>query len=82
MRKLNEAGIPCGVLMAPIIPFISDDDETMERTISAIAESGATHVTPIVLHLRPGRKPGGEKGAAYDRRPPEHPAYFIFHDRL
>jgi DNA repair photolyase len=54
VRKLNEAGIPCGVLMAPIIPFISDDDESLERTIAAVAESGATHVTPIVLHLRKG----------------------------
>lgn len=54
VRKLNDAGIPCGVLMAPIIPFISDTDEAMERTVRAIAESGATHVSPIVLHLRKG----------------------------
>ncbi|HEV3474360.1 MAG TPA: Rv2578c family radical SAM protein [Actinomycetota bacterium] len=54
VRKLNEAGIPCGVLMAPIIPFISDDDGSLERTVKAIAESGATHVSPIVLHLRKG----------------------------
>jgi DNA repair photolyase len=54
VRKLNEAGIPCGVLMAPIIPFISDTDEAMERTVRAIAASGATHVSPIVLHLRKG----------------------------
>jgi DNA repair photolyase len=54
VRKLNEAGIPCGVLMAPIIPFISDTDELMETTVRAIAEAGATHVTPIVLHLRKG----------------------------
>jgi DNA repair photolyase len=54
VRKLNEAGIPCGVLMAPIIPFISDTDEMLERTVRAIADSGATHVSPIVLHLRKG----------------------------
>jgi DNA repair photolyase len=54
VRKLNEAGIPCGVLMAPIIPFISDTDEMMERTVKAIAEAGATHISPIVLHLRKG----------------------------
>ena len=54
VRKLNEAGIPCGVLMAPIIPFISDTDEMMERTVRAIAQSGATHISPIVLHLRKG----------------------------
>jgi DNA repair photolyase len=54
VRKLNEACIPCGVLMAPIVPFISDTDEMMERTVKAIAEAGATHVSPIVLHLRKG----------------------------
>lgn len=54
VRKLNEAGVPCGVLMAPIIPGLSDSDEAMEETVRAIAATGATHVTPIVLHLRKG----------------------------
>jgi len=54
--KLNEAGVPCGVLMAPILPGISDAPEQLEETVKAIAEAGATHITPIVLHLRPGVK--------------------------
>jgi DNA repair photolyase len=54
VQRLNEAGIPCGVLMAPIIPFISDTDEMMERTVRAIADAGATHISPIALHLRKG----------------------------
>jgi DNA repair photolyase len=54
IRRLTDAGIPCGVLMAPIVPFISDTEEMMERTVKAIAESGATHISPIVLHLRKG----------------------------
>jgi DNA repair photolyase len=54
VRALNDAGVPCGVLMAPIIPFISDDDAHLELTVRAIAASGATHVAPIVLHLRKG----------------------------
>ncbi len=56
VRKLNEAGIPCGVLMAPILPFLADDDEHLEETVEAIAAAGATHVSPIVLHLRPGAR--------------------------
>ena len=55
-RALNEAGIPCGVLMAPILPFLTDDDEHLEETIRAIAAAGATHVSPIALHLRPGAR--------------------------
>ncbi|MGH2677920.1 MAG: intein-containing Rv2578c family radical SAM protein [Actinomycetota bacterium] len=54
VRKLNNAGVRCGVLMAPILPFLSDDDEALEETVRAIAETGATHITPIVLHLRKG----------------------------
>ena len=54
--KLNEAGIGCGVLMAPIIPFLSDSLSQLEATVKAIAESGATHVAPIVLHLRKGAR--------------------------
>jgi DNA repair photolyase len=54
VRRLNEAGVPCGVLMAPVLPFLSDEDDALEETVAAIAESGATHVTPIVLHLRKG----------------------------
>ncbi|MGH2676316.1 MAG: Rv2578c family radical SAM protein, partial [Actinomycetota bacterium] len=54
VRTLNGAGVECGVLMAPIIPYLSDSDEAMERTVRAIAEAGATRVSPIVLHLRKG----------------------------
>jgi DNA repair photolyase len=54
VRRLNEAGVPCGVLMAPIVPFISDTEEMMERTVRAIADAGATHISPIALHLRKG----------------------------
>jgi DNA repair photolyase len=55
-RTLNEAGIPCGVLMAPIIPFLTDSPAQLRETVKAIAEAGATHIAPIVLHLRPGAR--------------------------
>jgi DNA repair photolyase len=56
VKMLNDAGIPCGVLMAPILPGISDRPEQLEATVKAAAAAGATHVTPITLHLRPGVK--------------------------
>jgi DNA repair photolyase len=55
-RTLNEAGIPCGVLMAPIIPFLTDSPQHLAATVQQIADTGATHVTPIVLHLRTGAR--------------------------
>ncbi|OEJ93619.1 Rv2578c family radical SAM protein [Streptomyces thermolilacinus] len=56
VRTLSEVGIGCGVLMAPVIPFLGDRPEQLRATVRAIAESGATSVTPLVLHLRPGAR--------------------------
>jgi DNA repair photolyase len=56
VRRLNEAGIPTGVLVAPIIPGWSDRHEQLEEVLSACLEAGATSVTPVALHLRPGVK--------------------------
>jgi DNA repair photolyase len=55
-RTLNDHGIPCGVLMAPVLPFLSDSPEQLRGTVRAIAGAGATSVTPLVLHLRPGAR--------------------------
>jgi DNA repair photolyase len=55
-RALAEAGIGCGVLMAPILPYLTDSDEQLEATVAAIAEAGADSITPITLHLRPGAR--------------------------
>lgn len=55
-RALNNAGVRCGVLMAPILPGLTDFPEQLASTIEAIAAAGAVHVTPIVLHLRPGAR--------------------------
>ncbi|MFG2603076.1 Rv2578c family radical SAM protein [Streptomyces sp. NPDC048514] len=56
VRTLGEHGIGCGVLMAPVIPFLSDDAAQLRATVRAIAAAGATSVTPLVLHLRPGAR--------------------------
>ncbi len=54
--ELNERGLRCGVLMGPVIPYLSDSPEALDRTVRQIAASGAAHVTPIVLHLRTGAR--------------------------
>ncbi|MFF5177313.1 intein-containing Rv2578c family radical SAM protein [Micromonospora sp. NPDC000316] len=56
VRALTDAGLPVGVLMAPILPGLSDSDESIDATVSAIAAAGATSVTPLALHLRPGAR--------------------------
>ncbi|WP_329168490.1 Rv2578c family radical SAM protein [Streptomyces sp. NBC_01267] len=56
VRTLTEGGIGCGVLMAPVIPFLGDHPDQLRATVRAVAASGATSVTPLVLHLRPGAR--------------------------
>ncbi|WP_329024835.1 Rv2578c family radical SAM protein [Streptomyces sp. NBC_00690] len=56
VRTLTDHGIACGVLMAPVIPFLGDHPDQLRATVRAIAEAGATSVTPLVLHLRPGAR--------------------------
>jgi DNA repair photolyase len=53
---LGEHGIGCGVLMGPIVPYLSDTPRQLEAAVRRIAEAGATSVSAIVLHLRPGAR--------------------------
>jgi DNA repair photolyase len=55
-RAVNDAGIECGVLMAPVLPYLTDSEDSLDATVRAIADAGATFVSPIVLHLRPGAR--------------------------
>jgi DNA repair photolyase len=54
VRTLTDAGIPTGILMAPILPGISDRPDQLREVVGAAIDAGATHVSPIMLHLRPG----------------------------
>jgi DNA repair photolyase len=56
VRRLRQAGISCGVLMAPILPRISDSPAQLRAVVQAAAEAGASHIVPITLHLRRGVK--------------------------
>ncbi|MFV2103338.1 intein-containing Rv2578c family radical SAM protein [Micromonospora sp. LOL_024] len=56
VRQFADAGFEVGVLMAPILPGLSDSDESIEATVAAIAAAGAASVTPLPLHLRPGAR--------------------------
>ena len=54
VARLNAAGVPCGVMIAPVLPGISDAPDQIEAVVKAAVEAGATSITPIMLHLRPG----------------------------
>jgi DNA repair photolyase len=40
--------------MAPVLPGISDHPDQLRAVVEAAIDAGATHVSPILLHLRPG----------------------------
>jgi DNA repair photolyase len=74
VRRVRAAGLPCGVLLAPILPHLTDSTEHLEALVAELAAAGATSIGGIVLHLRPGAR---EWFFAWlDRRRPElRPAY-------
>ena len=56
VRKITDAGLPCGVFVAPVLPGLTDSIEQLDTLLAEIAESGATGVTVLPLHLRPGAR--------------------------
>ncbi len=49
IRALAQAGVPVGVLVAPVIPFLNDDQ--IEAVLQAAFEAGATQAGYVVLRL-------------------------------
>jgi DNA repair photolyase len=56
VAELNRAGIPSGILIAPLMPGINDDPKQVEEIIEIADAAGATFIGGISLHLRPGVK--------------------------
>jgi DNA repair photolyase len=52
VAELNRAGIPTGVLVAPLMPGINDDPKQVEEILDLCAEAGAVSIGGICLHLR------------------------------
>jgi DNA repair photolyase len=46
MRKLSENGIPTGLTMMPILPFIEDNDENISSIVRLAHENGASYIIP------------------------------------
>ena len=46
------AGLDCHVMVAPVLPYLTDSDEHLAALLGAIAAAGASGVTVFALHLR------------------------------
>ena len=49
IRALHDTGVPVGVLMAPVIPCVNDDE--IERIAEAVAKAGARSLGYVMLRL-------------------------------
>ncbi|WP_081416804.1 Rv2578c family radical SAM protein [Arthrobacter castelli] len=56
VSRLRDAGLPCGVMAMPILPWLTDGDEALDSLFARLAAAGATGVTAGPLHLRPGAR--------------------------
>ncbi|MGH3052405.1 MAG: radical SAM protein [Gaiellaceae bacterium] len=54
LTRFADAGIRTGVLVAPILPGLTDDEEHLDEILGACAAAGVDYATPIVLHVRQG----------------------------
>ena len=61
VAKLNAAGIPTGILIAPLMPGINDQPEQVERIIALATEAGAVSIGGQTLFLA-----GSTRGVFFD----------------
>ena len=53
LEMLSSAGISCGVLMAPVIPGLTDSQESIDQVARATAAAGAHSFAALPLRLAP-----------------------------
>jgi DNA repair photolyase len=53
VRKLNEAGVPAGVICAPVVPGITDDAKALDALVRATKEAGGRYIYANPLFLKP-----------------------------
>jgi DNA repair photolyase len=52
VRKMNDAGVPSGILVAPVIPGVNDAPEQVGEILRIAHENGAIGAPVVPLHLR------------------------------
>jgi DNA repair photolyase len=52
VAELNQAGIPTGVLVAPLMPGINDAPEQVDEILELATQAGARTIGGVALHLR------------------------------
>lgn len=80
LSALSEAGVFCGVLLMPVLPFLEDSDESVLAVVEGAARAGARFIYPALgVTMRQGQRehfldglerafPGRELKARYLRQ--------------
>jgi DNA repair photolyase len=77
IRALADAGFPVRVMMAPVIPYLTDGERHLDELLGEIAAAGAAGVTTFALHLR-----GSTRGWFLSWLAERHPALVSRYRRL
>jgi DNA repair photolyase len=51
VERLMEQGVPTGVFVAPILPFLTDKEDDLQELIEAAVQAGAGFIMPSYLRL-------------------------------
>jgi len=54
VAEIREAGLPCAVFVAPVLPWLTDGEDQLAQLLGRIKATGATGVQIFPLHLRAG----------------------------
>ena len=69
IRAATDSGFAVTVLVAPVLPYLTDSVQHLDSLLAAIADAGAARVTAFPLHLR-----GSTRGWFLSWLAAEHPA--------
>jgi DNA repair photolyase len=56
ISRVRDAGLSCGVLVAPVLPYLTDSPEALEALVDRLASAGATSISGVPLRLVPGAR--------------------------
>lgn len=56
LERLTTAGVTAGVLMSPVVPGITDDEEGLTAVAREAANHGAKFLSGRIIYLKPGTK--------------------------
>ncbi len=56
VRRASDLGLSVGVMIAPVLPYLTDSDEALDAVLRSVAAAGTTGATVLALHLRPGAR--------------------------